>query len=107
MLFFFKTFSCEGGKGLNDFKFGTFICSFPSDSAASMAVKRLNLPLVVRLYFRERERERQRQRETVQRQTDRDRERITKVQARLGFRNCIPKFRPSEGFVKEPQTALF
>ena len=63
MLFFFKTFSCEGGKGLNDFKFGTFICSFPSDSAASMAVKRLNLPLVVRLYFRERERGRDRDRE--------------------------------------------
>ena len=29
------------GKGLNDFKFGTFIGYFPSDGAASIAVKGL------------------------------------------------------------------
>ena len=31
-----------GGGGLNDFKFSTFIGRFPSDGAASMAVKELN-----------------------------------------------------------------
>ena len=30
-----------GGGGLNDFKFGTVIGRFPSDGAASMAVKGL------------------------------------------------------------------
>ena len=29
------------GKGFNDFKFGTFIGRFPSDRAASMALKGL------------------------------------------------------------------
>ena len=33
----------DGGGGLNDFKFGTFIGRFPSDRAASMAVKWLIL----------------------------------------------------------------
>ena len=31
----------EGGKGLNDFRFGTFIGSFQSDGVASMAMKGL------------------------------------------------------------------
>ena len=31
----------KGGKGLNDFKFGTFIGRFQSDCKASMAVKGL------------------------------------------------------------------
>jgi len=36
--------SCEGGKkGLNDFKFGTFIGRFQSKGAASIAVKGLTL----------------------------------------------------------------
>ena len=36
--------SCEGGKGgVNDFKFGTFIGRFKSDSAASVTAKGLNL----------------------------------------------------------------
>ena len=35
------TCSCEGGTSLNDFTFGTFIDPFPSDGAASMAVKGL------------------------------------------------------------------
>ena len=35
------TCSCEGGTGLSDFKFGTFIGGFPSDGVASMAVKGL------------------------------------------------------------------
>ena len=53
------TRSCEGGgKSLNGFKFGDFMIRFPSDGAASMAVKGLmidgkplpcNLPSV-RLY---------------------------------------------------------
>ena len=30
-----------GGRGGNDFKFGTFICGFPSDGAASVAVRGL------------------------------------------------------------------
>ena len=33
----------KGGKGLNDFKFGTFVDRFQSDGAASMAVKGLKL----------------------------------------------------------------
>ena len=32
---------CEGGRSLSDFKFSTFIDRFPSDGAASMAVKGL------------------------------------------------------------------
>ena len=32
----------KGNKGLSDFKFGTFICRFQSDGAASMAVKGLS-----------------------------------------------------------------
>ena len=36
--------SREGGKrGINDFKFGTFIVRFKSDSAASVTAKGLNL----------------------------------------------------------------
>ena len=41
-----EIFSCahaKGGKKLDDFKFGTFIGSFPSDGAASIAVKGLTL----------------------------------------------------------------
>ena len=34
-------------KGLNDFKFGTFGGRFPSDGAASMAVKGLHFPSLV------------------------------------------------------------
>ena len=46
MCFDKKNFSrahAKGKKDLNDFKFGTFVGRFPSDGAASIAVKRLNL----------------------------------------------------------------
>ena len=36
-------YSCEGEKGLNDFKFGTFIGCFKSDGAVNMAVKELTV----------------------------------------------------------------
>ena len=35
------TRSCQGEKGLNNFKFGTFIGRFPSDDVTSMVVKGL------------------------------------------------------------------
>ena len=37
----FSRAHAKGGTGLSDFKFGTFIGGFPSDGAASMAVKGL------------------------------------------------------------------
>ena len=37
----------KGEKSLNDFKFGTFAGRFPSDGAASMAVKGLSVTLTV------------------------------------------------------------
>ena len=45
-------FTCSrngGKKSLNDFKFGTFIGRFPSDSAASIAVKGLTSTETIRL----------------------------------------------------------
>ena len=44
-----EVFSCErakGRKGLNDFKFDTFIGRFPSDQLASMAVKGLMMMMM-------------------------------------------------------------
>ena len=54
-----ETISCahaKGGKSLNDFKFGTFVGCFPSDSAASVAVKGLkddNLGLLWDMFKKE------------------------------------------------------
>ena len=39
----------KGGRSVSGFKFGTFVCRFPSDGAASMAVKELILCGEIRL----------------------------------------------------------
>ena len=41
----------KGRKGLINFKFGTFIDRFPSDGAASMAVRGLMSASIVSTYF--------------------------------------------------------
>ena len=46
--------TCEGVKSLNDLKFGIFISRFPSDGAASLAVKGLiDLLLLLLSYLAE------------------------------------------------------